>query len=319
MELIHPARFLFNAGSTPKAWNEKMLADPHLKVEWYAANSDKVFPGTDIKGGVAITYRDTTRDFGAIGTFTPFVELNGIFRKVTTYVGFKSLMEILYTQTKFNLEALYVEHPEYKKVIGSDGRDRRFRNNIFEKVDCFHSEASCPVQTGMLREGEIAVYGVVKNKRVTRFISRKYVDVSHENLSKWKVFVPRANGSGALGEVLTTPMIGEPMIGEPMIGEPMIGSTQTFISIGSFETRGEAEACLKYVKTKFARVMLGILKITQDNDRDKWAYVPLQDFTSGSDIDWGQSVAGIDRQLYRKYGLSEEEVAFIEGKVKEMA
>ena len=65
--------------------------------------------------------------------------------------------------------------------------------------------------------------------------------------------------------------------------------------------------------------MLGILKKTQHNTADKWQYVPLQDFTSASDIDWSQPVAGIDQQLYRKYGLSDEEIAFIETHVKEMA
>jgi hypothetical protein len=55
--LITPARFLFNAGFTPKAWNEKMLADPHLSVPVYVPSSAKLFPGTDIKGGIAVTYR----------------------------------------------------------------------------------------------------------------------------------------------------------------------------------------------------------------------------------------------------------------------
>lgn len=51
VELIHPARFLFDAGSTPKAWNEKMLNDPHFKVLHYEENASRVFPNTDIKGG----------------------------------------------------------------------------------------------------------------------------------------------------------------------------------------------------------------------------------------------------------------------------
>ena len=75
---------------------------------------------------------------------------------------------------------------------------------------------------------------------------------------------------------------------------------------------------MKYVKSKFARTMLGILKITQHNPPEKWKYVPLQDFTVNSDIDWSQSVAGIDRQLYVKYGLDEQEIEFIETHVKEM-
>ena len=64
--------------------------------------------------------------------------------------------------------------------------------------------------------------------------------------------------------------------------------------------------------------MLGVLKITQDNTKAVWHYIPLQDFTVNSDIDWTQSVADIDRQLYQKYDLSPEEIAFIETHVREM-
>ena len=64
--------------------------------------------------------------------------------------------------------------------------------------------------------------------------------------------------------------------------------------------------------------MLGILKVTQDNPPDTWRYVPLQDFTSKSDIDWSKSVHEIDLQLYKKYKLSKEEIKFIEEKVKAM-
>lgn len=82
VELIHPARFLFNAGSTPRAWNEKMLNDPHLKVLWYEADSSQVFSNTDIKGGVAITYHDATKNFGAIEHFIVFNELRSIAEKL---------------------------------------------------------------------------------------------------------------------------------------------------------------------------------------------------------------------------------------------
>ena len=80
--LITPARFLFNAGFTPKAWNTKMLADPHLTVPHYVPNSDELFPGTIINGGIAVTYRDEDRDGEPIGTFTHYPELNTILHKV---------------------------------------------------------------------------------------------------------------------------------------------------------------------------------------------------------------------------------------------
>lgn len=65
--------------------------------------------------------------------------------------------------------------------------------------------------------------------------------------------------------------------------------------------------------------MIGVKKVTQDNPRSVWCYVPLQDFTAHSDIDWSKSVAEIDRQLYRKYDLIADEIEFIETHVKEMA
>jgi hypothetical protein len=301
VELIHPARFLFNAGSTPKAWNEKMLNDPHFKILSYEADSSKVFTNTDIKGGIAISYRSANEDFGAIGTFTAFPELNGIVKKSRAADEQHSLASIIYTQVRFNLDAMYADYPELRKAIGSGGKDKRFRNNAFEKVFLFSEKPT--------NADDIKVIGILKNKRVWRYIPKKYVDMGHENLKRWKALVPRANGSGALGEVLST----------PLIGEPLIGYTQSFIGIGSFDTEFEANAMLKYVKTKFARVLLGVLKVTQDNDRGVWKLVPVQDFTPSSDIDWSKSVHEIDLQLYRKYGLDENEINFIETHVKEMA
>ena len=306
VELIHPARFLFNAGSTPKAWNEKMLNDEHFKVLEYETNSTAVFPNTDIKGGVAITYHDDFKTFESIGTFTAFPELNGIVKKARAVNEDKSIASMIYTQVRFDLDALYADYPEYENILGSKGKDRRFRNNIFEKVALFTDEKKC--------EDDLRILGILKNKRTWKYIPRKYVDMSHENLKLWKVLVPRANGSGALGEVLSTPLIGT-----PLIGTPLIGYTQSFIGIGSFHTEFEANALLQYVKSKFARVLLGVLKVTQDNDSGVWKLIPLQDFTSASDIDWSKSVHEIDLQLYRKYGLDEKEINFIETHVKEMA
>lgn len=82
--------------------------------------------------------------------------------------------------------------------------------------------------------------------------------------------------------------------------------------------REEAEACLKYIKTKFVRALLGIRKVTQDNAKDTWRYVLLQRFGAGSDIDWSEDVAGIDRQLWDKYGLNDTEKEFIDSKIRPM-
>ena len=303
VSFIHPARFLFNAGKTPKDWNEKMLNDEHYKVVQYWANSGDVFPTVDIKGGVAVTYWDKNKTFEKIGTFVAHEPLRTALEKVLAIKGFKSLTDSIYPQNKYEFSTLYKDYPHYKNIIGSDGADKRLRPNAFDKLDVFKENQS---------KGEIPIHGLIKNKRVIRFINSKYIEAS-ENLDKYKVLVPKANGSGAIGEVLSTPMVGE-----PMVGEPMVGYTGSFIGIGAFETQEEAENCMKYIKTKFARAMLGTLKVTQDNPRETWLNVPLQDFTTNSDIDWSKSIPEIDKQLYKKYGLSAEEISFIESKVREM-
>lgn len=299
--LITPARFLFNAGKTPKDWNEKILNDEHFKVVKYYAKSTDVFPTVDIKGGVAITLFDAQTNFGKIGTFVALPELSLIKEKVSFDVEKNSLMSIMYNQTNFDLNVLLREHPELLSKIGSDGKDRRLEKNIFEKLAGIFTEEK-------LNDDDVCILGVIKNKRQKRFIAAKYLDRSHENLFKYKVLVPRSNGSGALGEVFST----------PVIGYPVIGYTRTFLGIGAFDEKSDAEACLKYIKTRFVRTMLGILKITQDNPIETWANVPLQDFTSNSDIDWSKSIDEIDAQLNFKYKLNADEITFIKTHVRKM-
>ncbi len=300
VELIHPARFLFNAGSTPKAWNEKMLNDKSFKILHYEAESKTVFPNTKIRGGICISYHEDGADFGAIGVFTSNNILNQITKKVFSSKGFSDISTIMYIQNRFDLEALYTDYPEYKKVIGSDGKDRRFETGIFEKIPLFCEEKS--------KRDDIRVYGVIKKKRVFRFFPRKYVDFEHENLDKYKVVTVKSNGEGVFGECMS-----------PFdILKPFEAFTRSFISIGAFDEMYEAENCRNYIKSKFARTLLYVKKVTQDNPIDSWVCIPLQDFTSNSDIDWGKSISSIDRQLYKKYKLTKEEIAFIENNVKEM-
>lgn len=306
VSLITPARYLFDAGKTPKEWNNKVLQDEHFKVVTYKADSTEVFPTVDIKGGVAVMYRDSKQSFGKIGVFTAYPELTAIKDKVLSISNSGEFSELIYSPESYRLSnKLHEEHPWAIDRL-SKGHPYDITTNIFQKLPGILSEVKSEARD------EVRIYGRHNNERCYRWIRRSYIE-AHPNLDKYKVIVPKSNGSGAIGEVLSTPLIGE-----PLIGEPLIGVTQTFLTIGAFDTRAEAEACLKYVKTKFARTMLGILKATQDNKKDTWRLVPLQDFTERSDIDWTQSVADIDRQLYRKYGLDEGEIAFIEDKVRAM-
>lgn len=302
--LITPGRYLFKAGQTPMEWMERMLSDKHFKIVDYFQKSNEVFPTVDIKGGVAIGLRNTNQESGPIGFFSEYSLLKTIVNKVSSHNSFckGAFAELVSSQGIYRFSNYALENiPRITEVQGK-GTAAKITSNAFENLHEIFvtSKDKC--------NGDAAqIMGRIKGSREMRWISTKYLQ-TNAYLNTYNVFVPEANGTGAIGEVLST----------PVIGVPVIGHTDTFLSIGKFASAEEASACLKYVKSKFARCMLGTLKATQHNPKDTWANVPLQDFTSDSDIDWSKSVEDIDAQLYAKYNLSDEEIAFIESMIKPM-
>ena len=302
VELIHPARFLFNAGSTPKAWNLKMLNDEHFKVLYYEQDSSKIFANTDIKGGIAITYRNKEKIYDKIEVFTPYEMLNHILKKVKGNRDFISFSSIIVTSYAYHfVEKLYFDYPECKNLL-SKGHEFDLKSNVFEKMPkVFHDTLPSD------GNNYIRILGRKNNMRCYKYIRKDYIN-QVSNLDYYKLFMPGATGTGSYGEI----------IAEPVIGYPFDGSTETFLSVGRFDTEKDVINVLSYIKTKFSRALFGVLKRTQANTPEKWKCVPLQDFTENSDIDWSKSIPEIDKQLYKKYGLSEEEINFIESHVKEM-
>ena len=300
VELIHPARFLSEAGQTPKEWNRKMLHDEHFKVLYYEPDGKKIFPETDIKGGVAITIRNAHEFYGEIGTFTSFDTLNSIIRKIGKK-NEKQLKTIIASQGLFRFsEAFFKENSEAISLIGK-GTGAKIVSSILEKLPSVFLDT--PTQT----EEYVRFLGRINNQRIYKYIKRKYL-TENSFIDSYKLFIPEANNKGTYGETLT----------EPMIGLPLDGSSDTFLNAGPFKSEIEAKNLAIYIKTKFFRALLGVKKVTQHCPPVVWELIPLQDFTEHSDIDWTKSVAEIDKQLYAKYGLDETEINFIETHVKEM-
>lgn len=211
----------------------------------------------------------------------------------------ESIMSIITNRGVYRYSALaYEECPNEMKKTS----DPRIAPSAFERMPkLFQIEK--PVD-GL---EYIQIYGNLKGIREYRWFRKDYVKET-ENLNHYKVVVPKANGSGEVGEILSM----------PIILKPQVGFTETYISIGLFDNYDESRNVLKYVKTKFVRIMLSILKVTQNNPRDVWKYVPMQNFTNDSDIDWSKSIDEIDQQLYKKYDLSKDEIEFVESKAKPM-
>lgn len=304
--LITPARFLFNAGYTPKAWNEKMLSDPHLTVPIYVPNSDKLFPGTNIVGGIAVTYRDDDRSGAPIETFTSYPELNSILQKVASVPSDSLASQISSSRSYRYTDQMHADHPTLADIM-SAGEHYKINTRTFEQLSALYSKHQPSDQQSYVR-----VLGLAGRARAYRWIRSDYI-TGPASFRQFKVVAPASRGH--LGTLGAEPAL---VVGEPLLGEPGTATTQTFITIGAFGEQSEAEACLKYVKSKFARTMLGVLKITQHNPAKVWKHVPLQNFTIVSDIDWSKPIPDIDQQLYAKYKLGADEIAFIESHVKSM-
>ena len=302
----------FNINSFDKSMLKKMskfsiALVPNALLWWVINSSDRLMVsgmrGISENGLYAMGYKlpSLLNTFSAV-----FMQAWG-FSAVKEFDGkskndFSEFSTIVITRTAYRLtDKMHDEHPEALGQL-SNGHAYDMSTNIFERLpQIFYDEK--PLDGAEY----IQILGRENNERVYKYVRRDYINTV-SNLDKYKIFLPKANGVGALGEILSM----------PILSDPMIGATETFLSIGVFEQKAEAEAALKYIKTKFARVLLGVLKTTQDITPEKWKCVPLQDFTHSSDIDWSTSIAEIDKQLYKKYNLSSEEIDFIETKVKEM-
>ena len=105
---------------------------------------------------------------------------------------------------------------------------------------------------------------------------------------------------------------------ETIIANPGEICTETFLLIGPFNNKLEQLNCYNYINTSFFKVLLYFGRGTMQVSQDVFRFIPLQDFTSFSDIDWSKSIPEIDKQLYAKYNLSEDEIAFIEKMIKLM-
>lgn len=296
--LVTPARFLFDAGQTSKEWNRKMLSDEHFKVIRYFENSKDVFDTVDIKGGVAITYHDSNTNFGAIDIFTAYSELNEIISKVK-HMCEPTMDTIISARGTYRTTNIFnADYPDAIERLGK-GTGNMLVSNFFEKVpEAIANETNEPCLRILCRVG---------GKRSICNILKKYIQ-PNKFIDKYNVASPEANSNGRFGERLT--------VGELL--SPEEGATDTFISLGAFDTKFEALALQKYMKTKFFRALLGVKKVTQHCPPMVWEMIPCQEFSENSDIDWSKSIHEIDLKLYKKYGLSDEEIAFIESKVKPM-
>ena len=159
-------------------------------------------------------------------------------------------------------------------------------------------------------DGAIKVFGVKGRKggakRVSGYITSHSITDKYKAVEQYKLFFTTTYSSDAM----IPPAHIQAMPGEIC--------TETFLLIGPFASEYEMKCCSSYMETTFFRFILSLGHGTMQVNKNVFSLLPIQDFSEKSDIKWMLSTKEIDRQLYRKYGLTPQEIAFIEEKVKPM-
>lgn len=149
-------------------------------------------------------------------------------------------------------------------------------------------------------------YGSIK------YIALDEIKRNKDLVGRYKVFISKMNGgAGTLSDNKQVSILGQ-----GYIGGKNDACSGALIAIGSFSTEQEAINLQKYLETKFLRFLVGFKKSSQALYQVVYQFVPVQDFTEYSDIDWSKSIEEIDTQLYKKYNFSKEEIQLIEEKIK---
>ena len=288
ISMIMPAKW-YTDGKGLNAFRAEMLNDRHISKLVDFTNSRDCFEGVDVAGGICYFLREN--------------DYNGDCEFVSVHNG----------QEKVSMRNLsegdtFIRHLEAVAIV----------EKIQARTNYFYSERVRTQKPFGLRtyvlpleKGDITLR---YNKGEGPYDS-SLISVGKEMISEWKVIISYSTAEHA-GQ---TDKEGRKKILSSLgLLAPNVICTETYLVIDSFKTKDEAEHLYAYLRTRFARFLIGIIASTQHLSKEKFAYVPLQDFTATSDIDWSQSVENIDKQLYRKYGLADDEIAFIESMIKPM-
>lgn len=278
--MVTPSRWIAG-GRGLGQFRAEMLADKQVRSLVDYPNSNEIFPGRDIKSGVAYFHweagtegecdvtviRDGNpekqkRNLDEFDVFVRDEKAVAILRKVLAYKE-KSVIDIMSGDTPFGLATNF---------------------------DGYHLKES---------DADVKLHAINK-QRVEGWMPRDLVPRGHDLIGSWKVLAPKAYGAGEA--------VPHQILGETIVAAPESCCTQSYLVAGPFDTKKAATAFDSYLHTRFFRFLVSLRKITQDALRSTYTWVPQQTW----DKTW------TDAELYKKYGITKAEQAYIEAMVKEM-
>lgn len=298
VSLVIPSRwFAVGRDNLIGEFRSHMLNCGHVQRLVTYNNSRELFPNVEIKGGICYYLENSNYEGDCLYTL-----ING--------------EEKLSDRLMLNQFEVFIRDPRVARIVAKASATDEENLSFMISADTpfgIPTNPSDSKKTAIVVVDEIdslhpiRLYYLKNLQRVTGYISAESVTKNSKDISKYKVFVPKSGGTGNDPKVL----------GEPIVVDKDTVCSQTFLYI-PFEDKESASNFAQYLRSRFLRFLVSSVKITQDALSKVYRFVPLQDFTSNSDIDWSQSVADIDRQLYAKYGMTSDEVSFIESMIKPM-
>ena len=297
ISLIMPAKW-YGGGRGLDEFRENMLNETHIEAIFDYPNPKEIFPTANISGGVCY------------------------FRWFKNYNSHEVIFENVISGSRISARRVLNEFipydifPRYNEATSV--LHRVLKSNNFLPLSTIIAQYKPFGLRTYERGSELRVNDsdlVLHTSKGVGFITKDSVTINEDYIKTYNVITGKAL-SGHLGETDENGQVK--VLATTKVIAPNEVCTESYIAIGKFDSERAANNAYKYLCTKFSRFLLLQALPTLDIRKERFIFVPLQDFTEDSDIDWNKSVEEIDAQLYAKYHLSDDEISFIESMIKSM-
>lgn len=302
VSLIMPSKWMIGGKAVLKPFRKEMMEDKHIASIYDYEDSGECFNGQHIDGGIC--YFLWSRKYEGLTNYT---------YKPTNEKSFCSIRHL----SDGNSDII-IRDNRRQSIINKISKLQSFSQIVSARkpfginTDIFNNKSSYPEYklNDKPYENSVLLWGVygIKGgaKRITGYIDSNAIKKNRQWINKYKLFISKAYSADAI------------VPPEIIIAPPGVVCSETFLVIGPFENSVEQNNANRYLETNFCRILLFFGRGTMQVSQDVFRFVPLQDFTSLSDIDWNKSIPEIDNQLFAKYHLTNEEISFIESMIKPM-
>ena len=286
-----------------KPFRKEMMDDVHISKIVDFENDREIFPSAHNDGGICYFLYDASYDQNGLMNYVHKTINGEIIKSIRSLKDGGSDIVIRDHRRITIIEKVLGNSSSFKNIV-SLTQPFGVRKDLFNSPERYPNSNLSETPF----EGCVKIYGVkgIKGgaRRIIGYVNPEIVTKNLSAVSKYKLFFTTSYSTNAINPP------------EAIIGEPQATCTETFLLVGPFDTQEEQLNCNKYINTSFFKILLFFGRGTMQVSQDVFRFVPLQNFTNQSDIDWMKTTEDIDRQLYVKYGLTKQEINYIESKTR---